>query len=227
MIRRLAGIVRRPRTTLAELAARPAWLTTWLLTLIVWGLCGGWLLRTAIGQQALVDERVRVIEAFGGTVSDDEYGAMLAQPPWWVYFTSGGRLLLMPAVTLIVAAGLWLAARFEGALASFPQALAIAVHASVVLLVGQLLATPLHYVRESLTSPLNMAAILPLMEEGTLRTRFFGSLDFFALWWAGLLVQGLSVLTRRRAGRYVWPVAAVYLGFAGAVAAIIAVLGGS
>ena len=37
----------------------------------------------------------------------------------------------------------------------FSQALAIAVHSSVVLVIGQLVATPLHYVRESLTSPLN------------------------------------------------------------------------
>lgn len=226
MIRRIAGMVIRPRTTLAELALRPAWVATWLLILLGWAICGGWLLRTDIGRQALVDERVRVIEVFGGAVSDEEYAALLARPPWWVYFTSGGRILLTPEMTLVAAAALWVVARFDGANASFSQALAMAVHASVILLLGQLIATPLHYVRESLTSPLNMAAILPLMEEGTLRARFFGSLDFFALWWAGLLALGLSVLTRRRVGRYMWPVTMVYLGFAGMVAGAIAVFGG-
>ena len=36
---------------------------TWAFILIVWAVCGWWLLSTDIGQQALVDERVRVIEA--------------------------------------------------------------------------------------------------------------------------------------------------------------------
>ena len=65
------------------------------------------------------------------------------------------------------------------------QALAIVVHATVVLLIGQVIVTPLHYVRESLTSPLNLAAVLPLMDDGTLPARFFGSLDIFVLWWCG------------------------------------------
>ena len=79
----------------------------------------------------------------------------------------------------------------------FSQALAIVVHASVVLLVGQVIATPLHYVRESLTSPLNLAAVLPLMQDGTAPTRFAGTLDLFALWWAVLL--GIVVLTYKLA----------------------------
>ena len=46
------------------------------------------------------------------------------------------------------------------------QALSIVVHATVVLLIGQVIVTPLHYVRESLTSPLNLAAALPAMDDG-------------------------------------------------------------
>jgi Yip1 domain len=227
VIRRIAGMVMRPRATLAELAARPAWAATWLFILIVWALCGGSLLRTDIGTQALVDERVRVVEAFGGTVTDDQYAALQARPPWWVYFTSGGRLLLTPVVTIVVAGVIWWAARAAGTAASWSQALSMTVHANVVLLLGQLIATPLHIVRESLTSPLNLAAILPFMEEGTLRARFFGSLDFFALWWAVLVAMALSVLTGRRVGHYAWRVTAVYAAFAGVIAAAIGVLGGA
>jgi hypothetical protein len=105
--------------------------------------------------------------------------------------------------------------------------MALSVYSSVVLVIGQLLATPLHYVRESLTSPLNMAAILPLMEEGTLPARFFGTLDFFALWWVGLLALSLSVLAGRRMGRYFWPLIALYLVFAATMAGLIAVMGGN
>ena len=68
MIRRLAGVLYRPRTTLTALHARPVWAGTWVAILTVWSLCGAWLLSTDIGPQALVDERVRSVEAFGGSV---------------------------------------------------------------------------------------------------------------------------------------------------------------
>lgn len=226
MIRRIAGTLRRPRATFAGLVEQPAWAATWAVLLIVFAALGGWFLSTDVGQQALVDERVRVIESFGGAVSDAEYAALLANPPQWVYLTSGGRLLLLPPITVLMAGLLWSVARVDGAAVRFSQTLAIAVHASVVLLIGQLVATPLHYVRESLTSPLNLAAVLPLLEEGSVPARFFGTLDLFALWWLGLLGLGLSVLTRRPTSRYALPFAAAYAGFAVVVALTIAALGG-
>ena len=227
MIRRIAGIVSRPRATMSELVAQPAWLATWLVVLTGWAICGGWLLSTTVGQQALIDETVRVSESFGRTITDAEYAALLAQPPWWTYFTSGGRLLLTPFVTLLAAMVVWVVGRKDGIGASWPQALSIVVHANVVLLLGQVVATPLHYVRESLTSPLNLAAVLPGMNEGTVPARFFGSLDFFVMWWCGLLAIGLAVLTRRRPTRYAVVLGLFYAGFAAVIAATVAVMGGS
>ena len=107
------------------------------------------------------------------------------------------------------------------------QRVYVATDASVALLIGQLVATPIHYVRESLTSPLNLAAVLPLMEEGSLPARFFGTLDLFALWWAGLLSLGLSALTGRRARQYAWPLLALFLVFGVATATAIVAMGGA
>jgi hypothetical protein len=227
VIRRIAGVVLRPRSTLAELVHRPVWVDTWFFILIVAGVCAGAFLRTDIGRQAVIDERVRVIETFGGAVTDADYATLQARPPWWVYFTSGGRLLLTPAVTLLMATACWTVARAEGVEARFTQALAVVVHASVVLVLGQLIVTPLHYVRESLMSPLNFAAVLPGMDEGTLPARFFGSIDLFAVWWLALIVIGLALLTRRGTRRYAVSAAAVYLVFAAVMAGVIAAVGGS
>jgi len=220
-------MVVRPRTTLAEIVQAPAWVSIWALVLLGWLVCGAALLSTDVGRQALVDERVRAVEAFGGAVSDADYAAMQVNPPWWVYFSSGSRLLLTPPVTLLTAFGIFVVARAEGARATWSQALAVAVSASVALLIGQLVATPLHFVRESLTSPFNLAAILPLVEDGTVPARFFGTVDLFALWWMGLLALGLSVLTGRRPGRYGWPLLALYLSVAAVLAAVLAVMGGA
>lgn len=223
----IAGVVLRPRATFATLVKAPAWLSTWSVILIVWAACGAWLLSTDVGQQALVDERVRVVETFGGVVSDGEYAALQASPPWWVYFTSGGRVLLLPSSTVVVALLLYVVARAGGAAATMNQAMALAVHASVPLVIGQVIATPLHYVRESLTSPLNLAAVLPLMEEGTLPARFFGTIDLFAVWWAGLIALALAVWTGRRARHFAWRIAALFVAFAAVTAAMIAAMGGA
>lgn len=227
MIQRIAGVVVRPRPTLTELAARPVWASTWLVILALWAVCGAWLLSTETGVQALVDERVRVIEAFGGSVTDEAYAALQSRPPWWVYTTSGGRLLLNPVTTLAVATALWAVARIERRGASLCQTLAIVVHASVVPLVEQLVVTPLHFVRESLMSPFNLAAVLPLMEEGTFQARLFGSLDLFALWWLWLVALGASILTGRKTGRYFWPALALLVAAAGGMAGVMAALGGT
>jgi hypothetical protein len=227
LIRRIAGVVTRPRSTLQALVRAPSWLSTWTVILIVWGICGAALLSTDVGRQALVDERVRVVESLGGTISDADYAMFQARPPWWIYFTSGNRLWLSPLVTLLVAVGIQQVARAGGSDATFSQALAIVVHASVVLAVGQLVATPLHYVRESLTNPTNLASVLPAVDEGTLAARFFGSIDLFVTWWAGLLAIGLSTLTGRPARGFAVRLAAGYVVLAATVAAVIAAMGGA
>jgi hypothetical protein len=226
VIRRIAGMVIRPRLTMAELVGQPVWALTWLSILVLVGACAAVLLVTEVGRQAVVDERVRVIEMFGGAVDDGRYAELQAAPPWWVYFASGGRLLLTPAVTLLAALACWAIARRDGAAARFRQALAIVVHATVVLAIGQLIATPISYVHESLSSPITVAAILPGMEEGTVPARFFGVLDVFTLWWIVLVAIGVAALTRRGVRRYVVVFLSVYFAFAAIMAGTVAAVGG-
>lgn len=222
---RVTGVLVRPRATMSEVVRHPAFITTWIVILLAVTVCGGLLLSTPVGRQALVDERVRVTEALGGRVDDAEYARLQADPPFPVYVTSGGRLLLTPPVTLLVAAGLLMLARIDGAAMRFATALAIAVHATVVLALQQVVATPLHYAAESLTSPTNVAGILRVFDEGTWPARLFGTIDVFGLWWMWLLSVGLAAATGKPARRYVWRLLAVYVGVATIVAVVFAVLG--
>ena len=224
-MRRVTGVLRHPWATMAEVVRHPAFITTWVVVLLVAAVCGGLLLSTPIGQQALVDERVRVTEALGGRVDDAAYDRLRSDPPVSNYLTSGGRLLLTPPVTLLVAAGLVGLARFDGARVTFVTALAIAVHATVVLALQQVVAAPLHYVNESLTSPTNVAGLLRVFDEGSVAARLFGTIDVFGLWWMWLLAVGLAAATGRPAGHYIWRLLAVYLGMAAVVAAVFAVFG--
>lgn len=224
-MRRVTGVLMHPRATMAEVVRHPAFITTWVVVLLAVAICGGLLLSTPVGQQALVDERVRVTEALGGRVDDAAYARLKAAPPVSVYLTSGGRLLLTPPITLLVAAGLAALARIGGAGMTFVTALAITVHATVVLALQQVIATPLHYAYESLTSPTNVAGLLRLFDEGSWPARLFGSIDVFGVWWMWLLAVGLAAATGRPARQYVWRLLAVYVGIAAIVAVVFAVAG--
>jgi hypothetical protein len=214
---------------MAEVVRHPAFITTWVVVLLVVAVCGGLLLSTPIGRQLLVDERVRVTEAMGGRVDDAAYARFQSDRPvslYLAYFTGGGRLLVTPPVTIVVALGVMaLARRDGGAPVTFVTALAIAVHATVALAAQQVIATPLHYALESLTNPTNLAGLLGAFDEGSWPARLLGSIDVFGLWWLWLLAVGLAAATGRPARQYIWKVLAVYLGVAGIVAAVFVVLG--
>ena len=222
---RVTGVLLRPRATMGEVVRHPAFVTVWVVVLLAVGICGGLLLSTPVGQQALVDERVRVTEAMGGRVDDTTYAGLQNDPPVSIYLTSGGRLLLTPPVTLAVAIGLMVMARLSASRVTFVTALAIAVHATVVLAAQQVIATPLHYVFESLTSPTNVAGILRVFDEGSWPARLFGTIDVFGLWWIWLLALGMATATGRPARHYLWKLLAVYVGIAAIIATVFAVLG--
>ena len=224
-MRRVTGVLLHPRATLAEVVRHPAFITTWVVVLLVVTVCGGLLLSTPIGQQALVDERVRVTEAMGGRVDDAAYARLQDEPPVSIYLTSGGRLLLTPPVTIAVALGVMTLARRDGAAMTFVTALAIAVHATVVLALQQIIATPLHYAYETLTNPTNLAGMLRMFDEGSWPARLFGAIDVFGLWWIWLLAIGIAAATGRPARQYIWKLLAVYISVAAIVAAVFAVLG--
>lgn len=224
-MRRVTGVLVRPRATMSEVVQHPAFITTWVVVLLVVAVCGGLFLSTPTGQQALVDERVRVTEAMGGRVDDAAYARLQREPPVSIYLTSGGRLLLTPPITLVVAAGLLALARLDGSRLTFVTALAISVHATVVLALQQIVATPLHYLFESLSSPTNVAGVLRMFDEGSLPARLFGSIDVFGLWWVWLLAVGVGAATGRPARHYLWKLLAAYVGVAAIVAAIFALLG--
>jgi len=224
-MRRVIGVLWHPRQTMAEVVARPTFMAAWVFLLAVLAVCAFALLSTAVGRQALVDERVRVVEALGGRVDDVAYAALQANPPWLVYLTSGGRLLLTPMITLLGAAGLMALAALDGAKVRYVVALAVTVHASVVLAVQQIVATPLHFVRESLTSPTNVGGLLPMLAEGSLPARWLGSIDWFGLWWIWLLAVGLGAATGKSGRRYLVRLLLAYVGVAALAAAVFAVLG--
>jgi hypothetical protein len=218
---RVIGVLTSPRATYAEVAAHPRWVGVLLVVLVATILPTAWLLSTDVGQRAVVDQQLQTLEAFGRTVSDAQLQQMQRMAPFAVYFSAVGTIIFLPLAALVVS-GIAVAI-FNGVLgadAAFRQIFAVAICSSVVTALRALFSMPLNYARESLSSPTNLAAVLPFFEDTTFLGRLLGSIDLFLIWWVVNLAIGLAVLYRRRTA----PIAATMLGVYAAIALTIAAI---
>jgi Yip1 domain len=223
-MRRVVGVLWHPRQTMAAVVRDPSFITVWMVVLLIVAACGVSILSTAVGRQALVDERVRTTEMIGGDVDDAVYAAWLADPPISAYLTSGGRVLVTPLATLIVALALMGVAAMDRTPVSFVVALAIVVHATTVLALQQVVAVPAQLVRESLGSPTSLATLMPMVEDGTWLAGVLGSIDVFGIWWVVLMAVGLAAATGRSTVHWLVRLSAAYVAIAAVVAGAVAVL---
>jgi len=224
-MRRLAGLLWHPRSTMAEVVQSPAFIPTWVASLAIVGLGGWMLLGSPVGRQALVDERVRAAEALGGRIDDTAYAELQAHPPYAMFLVSGGRVPITPVATCLVAAALVGLAARDGIRLGYRVALAVTVQASVVLVMQQLVAMPMHVVRESLSDPTTLAGLLPLADDGTWASSLLGAVDVFGVWWLWLLALGLGAATGRPARRYFGRLLVAYAAVAAGVATVLAAVG--
>jgi hypothetical protein len=216
---RVIGVLTSPRATYADVAAHPRWLGVLVVVLVATILPTAWLLSTAVGKRAMIDQQLQTLEALGRTVTDAQYQQMERMAPYSVYFAAVSQIVMVPLVTLVVA-GLAIAI-FNGALgadASFKQVFAIVSFSTVLTGLRTLFSMPLNYARESLSSPTNLAAVLPFFEDDTFAGRLLGSVDLFLIWWIVSLAIGLGVLYKRRTA----PIATGFLVVYGMIALTIA-----
>ena len=75
---------------------------------------------------------------------------------------------------------------------------AVVTHVGAVTIVQQLFTIPLNYVRGAMSVPTTLAALLPMLEEGTLVQRTLGVVELFVVWQFFLLAVGTGVLFKRR-----------------------------
>ena len=93
----------------------------------------------------------------------------------------------------------------------------------MILALRQLLAAPVTYLRETLTSPLTLNMFFSMLDEASPLARFAGTVDFFAIWWVVVLAIGMSALYRRPLRGLILAFGGVYLLFAAALGAIMAI----
>lgn len=217
---RILGVIFSPRATYAAVAARPRWFG--VLAFVALLAAGGTfaLLSTEVGRQAWIDAAVRQQEAFGRTLTDQQYARLQQMAQFAPYF-GATSLVALPIVAGIVSAlflGVFNA--IAGGDASFNQVFAIVSHSAVILPVTQLIALPIAYARETLSGVTNVMIFFPFIDENSFAARFLGTIDLVYVWWIVSVSIGLGVLYKRRTGPIATTLFFVYAAIALVIAAI-------
>ena len=227
MAERMVGIVRRPRSTFAAIAVSPRWAAPLALLFVVYFAVSAGLFATKVGRQALVDQWENTAIAFGQRVDDARYAELVGWSEQATAYAAVMSFVTGPAAAVLLAGLLfgWFTG-LRGGIASYRQVLAVVASASVILMLRYLLAAPLNYARETMASPMTLATVFTIVDQGSLAARFFSLLDVFVLWWLVVLATGVAVLYRQRTRSLAALFIGVYAAFALVMAGVIAALGG-
>lgn len=225
---RFIGVILSPRETFQSVAAAPRWFG--MLAFITLFLAAGTFLflRTEVGRQAMLEQQVSQREAFGITTTDEQYAQMERMAGYSAYFGAGAQLVAVPIVYLIMAGILFaIFSAGMGGDATFKQLYAVVVHSGAIGVVQQLFVMPINYARGSLSSPTNLAALLPMLPERGFVTYLLGTIDVFLVWSTMVLAIGLAALYRRRTQPIAIMLFVIYAVIALCIAGVRTWMGGS
>jgi hypothetical protein len=225
---RIAGVVFSPGDTYRSIAAHPRVLGALAVTTIVMAAATFVFLSTEVGQAAVLDQQMQMMESLRIDLPDEVYDRMEDMAGRQRYWAVGGILVMSPVICMVVAGIILLVFNVAlGGDATLKQAYAVSVHSQVLLAAQQLFILPLNYVRETMSSATTLAVFLPMLDEASFFARLLGWIDLFRIWWIVSLAIGVAVLYKRKSGPIAWTLLGLYLVFALVVAAALTAYAGA
>ena len=225
LFHRAAGVLRRPRATLADVAAgRPRWAGVLALSSAAASLASGLFSVTAVGRQALVDQWERTAFAFGQELDDAGYAQLVELGDYSGLYGVASALAVVAGLSVAVAIALFATLPRRDGLPGFRQVLAVMAHASVILAVRFVVAAPVGYVRETAANATSVGNWVQLFAQGSSAGRVLALLDVVIVWWAAVAGYGIARLYGRRPGAMVLAFVGGYVGLALLLAGIAAAM---
>jgi hypothetical protein len=197
---RLLGVIFSPKETYAGVVARPRALGALLVTVVIMAAAQGLFFATPTGQEVLIDQQVRAMEAFGINITDEMYAQLESRVAYAPYTTAGTLLVFFPlsyAISSAILLGIF--GMLMGGAGTFKQVFAIHAHAGIITALQTLFAMPISYATGRLAGA-TLDVFVPMLEETSFLARFLGGLDLFWMWWSVSIAIGIGVLFKRRAG---------------------------
>ena len=218
VLERAIGVLFEPRKTFADVAARPRWLGIFAIVLVIMSGSQFALLSTDVGKQLALDQQVGTLEAFGQTISDEQYDQMEQGMENARYISPIFTLVFTP-IMMAITSGLLHAifGLLGGGNGTFKQVYAISAHAGIVSSL-QLVFTTIMTIVSGRPAGANLAIFVPTLEETSFVVRFLQTIDLFYVWSTFITAVGLAVLYKRRTS----PIAMTLFGIYLVVAIVIA-----
>jgi hypothetical protein len=225
---RVIGVIVSPAATYAAVAAHPRVLGVLAAVAITTALVAFAFLSTEVGQNAMLDQQLRVLESLGLNLPDQAYEQMEARLSQGRYYALANILVFTPVACGVVAGLMQLIFNVAlGSDASFKQAYAVAAHSQVLIALQQLFVTPLNYARETMSSGTNLGIFLPMLDETGFAARLLGAIDLVWIWWIVNLAIGIGVLYKRSTAPIAWSLLGVYFVIGLIVATVTSLLSGA
>jgi hypothetical protein len=208
---RIVGVLFSPRETYAAVAARPKWVGGLGVALLIIGGAPYALLSSDVGWPLARDQQVGTLEAFGQTVSDEQYAQMeqgienarIIGPVSTVVFTP--LFMALTAGILHVMFGL-----VGGGNGSYRQVYAVSAHAAIISAL-QVVFTTIMTIASGRAAGANLGIFVPMLEETSFVVRFLQAIDLFYVWSTFSTAIGLAVLYRRPTSPIAMTLFAIYL----------------
>jgi hypothetical protein len=217
LLARLTGVIFSPRETFAAIVARPKWFGAIAVAVVLSGAAQFALLSTDVGKQLALDQQIGALEAFGQTVTDEQYAQMEQGMERARYISPVFTVLATPLFTAVIAGLLHLMfGLIGGGTGSYRQVYAINAHCGIFAGL-QIIFTTLVTLAAGRPAGANLAVFVPMIEETTFIYRFLSTIDLFYVWSLFATSIGLAVLYKRRTG----PIAMVLFGIYLVIALII------
>lgn len=211
LLARMVGVIFSPKETFAAVVARPKWFGAMAIAVLVSSVAQFALLSTDVGQELALDQQIGALEAFGQTVSDEQYAQMEQGMERARYISPVFTLIATPLFTAVIAGILHLMfGLLGGGNGTFRQVYAINAHTGIF---GglQILFTTLVTVAAGRPAGANLSVFVPTVEETTFIYRFLSAIDLFYVWSLFVTSIGLAVLYKRRTGPIATVLFAIYL----------------
>lgn len=217
LVARIVGVLLSPRATYAAVAAKPRSFGVLAVVLAIIGVAQGVFLSSEVGQQLVLDQQIRAMEAFGMTISDQLYDQM-EQGMKRAAITGPITQVIFWPIALAIEAGILLVifSLLMGGAATFKYVYAVVAHSSVIVALQQVFGIALSYASGKMAGA-NLGVFVPMLDERNFVTLFLESIDLFFVWATISLAIGLGVLYRRRTG----PIATTMLGLYVVIALVI------
>lgn len=219
LITRFIGIIVSPQETFLSVVALPRWFGMLALVTIVLAGATTVFLSTDVGRRALLEQQIAGMESLGLEVSATQHAEMERRVGLSAYVGGAAQLVAVPTMYVLLTGIIF--AVFNGGMggtATFNQVFAVVAHAGAISAAQQLFVLPLNYVRESVSSPTSLRALLPLLPDDAFIGHLLGAIDVFTVWWLIVLAVGLAVLYKRQTRSVATMLLVVY----GVIALIIA-----